>query len=502
MNGGGKKCDDPVGKCKTQPKLVRITVIRNATQTDVTGAKNWATVKKSTDDVIVQATTTPDTEDAWRQIAWSGDAGSPVPGHTNQRSLSRAASKKLHIEAALGGVNDNLNVWVLWGTVTVAHSGPRPANAVPYGGRYDGTEDLGAKEFDGGTHAVGKVVPVAQITPAGVHDVVKAGWAFRRHIQGEVWTDGTEYSDPRFFKSPAWVDDTSNSAFQNLTPDADDKIYDRDAPDITAWGTDDSEHYSNFEQWIEWHGEACSDNAQWYWRGRWQKSATPSQITLKEVDTGNPALPANSFFHPPAPPPSPGKSGRCFIATAAYGSPLAPEVRTLQQLRDDVLRRTRWGRRFFDEYWKHYYQFSPPLAAHMERDPEMKRVVRWSIVTPMLNYLKLLMARPAHWDLAGLDPEWQRFLAAMKRDIDDFLAAIELPQDLEGLSNDAAIDELNIAMDFVLKEPARIEQYLERLTDAGALPLKCGPGEKEALHARLRSAARSDSEIKRILHGI
>jgi hypothetical protein len=500
VNGGGKKKPaDPCEKCKTTPKLVKITVIRNATQANVTGAKNWAAIKKASDDVIVEATTTPNTEDAWRQVAWSGDSGSPVAGHTNQRSLSRAASKKLHIEAALGGVTDSLDVWILWGTVTIKTSGPRPANAVAFAGRYDGTEDLGAKEYDGGAKAVGKVVPVAKITPAGVHDVVKAGWAFRRHMQGESWDDGVaDTGDPRFFKSPAWVDDTSDSAFQNLTPDADDQIYDRDAPNVAGFGTTDSEIYYNFEQWIEWGGASCSDMAQWHWRGRWQKSATP-QITLKDVGTGTVPLPGQSFFHPPSPPPSPSKG--CFIASAAYGSPMAVEVRFLQEARDSVLRRTRWGRQFFDEYWKHYYRLSPAVAAQIDRDPELRRIVRWSIITPMLNYLKLLMDRPAHWDLEGLEPEWKRFLTTMKCDMDEFLRCIELPEDFDGLSNDAAVDELNIAIDFVLKEPARIEGYLERLTAAGALPLKGTAGEIEALRTRLRDAGRSASEISRILYG-
>lgn len=84
-----------------QPVLNSLTVIRNATQTNVTGAKNWATVKQSTGDVIVKVTTTPNTSDAWKMITWSGDTGSAVPGHLNQRSLSRAASQKLHVEAAL-----------------------------------------------------------------------------------------------------------------------------------------------------------------------------------------------------------------------------------------------------------------------------------------------------------------------------------------------------------------------------------------------------------------
>lgn len=289
----GKRTTTNCSNCK----LVSITIVQNATQTNVTGPKNWATVKKSTDDVIVEATTNPNTPDAWNQINWSGDSGTAVPGKPNQRKLSRATSKKYHVEAELGGVTDHVDVWVIWATVTILTSGTTPANAVQFGSRYDQTEKLGAKAYDNGKKAVGKVVPVAQITPKGVHNVVKSGWGFKREMKGHVWVDGVRLtSDPRFWTTN-WVDDTSDIAFQNLIPDADDKIYDRDAPNIAGFGTTDSEIYYNFRQWVEWNNERCSDNASWYWKGRWKKSANP-QVTLKEVDTGNITLPNKSHFHP------------------------------------------------------------------------------------------------------------------------------------------------------------------------------------------------------------
>jgi hypothetical protein len=278
-----------------------LTVISNATQNDVTGAKNWAAVKKATDDVIVQVKTDPDSAEYWAKINWSGDSGSAVPGHPNQRSLSRATSKKFHVEAELGGVKDYVDVWILWSTVNITSSGTTPANAVQYGSRYDGTENLGAKTYNSSKEGVGKVVPVATITPAGVHDVVKSGWAFRRERISHDWDDGAKshpgngHSD---YWNTAWVDDTSLAQFQKLVPDSGDQIYDRDAPNIGAFGnTKTSETYNNFRQWTEWHGEACSDKAQWHWRARWQKSASP-QVTLTDVGSGNPALPDDPTFPP------------------------------------------------------------------------------------------------------------------------------------------------------------------------------------------------------------
>ncbi len=287
--------------CTTEPcssacKLVSLTVIRNATQTNVTGAKNWATVKKATDDVIVEATTTPNTEACWNQISWSGDSGEAVPGHPNQRKLSRTNSKKYHVEAELGGVKDHVDVWVLWATVNNHTSGTTPPNSVQFGGIEDGTEKLGAVTWDGGKQGAGKVAPVAEITPKGVHDVVKSGWEFKRNRMSHDWIDGVKNTAANYWNT-TWQDDTSLARWKKLIPDADDKIYDLDGPNLFGVGTTDAETYNNFRQWIEWNGETCSANAEWYYQARWQKSAAP-QIILNDGGTGNIALPATSHFHP------------------------------------------------------------------------------------------------------------------------------------------------------------------------------------------------------------
>ncbi len=502
MNGR-KKPASPVQKCPGPScKLVSLTVIRNATQNHVTGAKNWATVKKATDDVIVEATTTPNTEDAWKQINWSGDSGAAVPGKPNQRSIPRGSSKKYHVEADLGGVKDHVDVWVLWATVTILakDSDTTPPNSAQFGTLYDGTEKLGARSYSSGNGAAGKVAPFATITPPGIHDVVKSGWAFKRERISHDWIDGVKNTAADYWNT-TWVDDTSLSMWTKLTPDADDKIYDLDGPNVQAVGSsNDYETYNNFRQWIEWNSEKCSDYADWYWQGRWKKSATP-QVTLKEVGIGNIKLPDDSYFHPPAPPPAADKKG-CFIATAAYGSPLAPQVQFLRELRDQVLRKTNWGHRFFEEYWEYYYQISPAIAARMEQDPQLKGIVQWSIVTPMVNYLKLLIGRPKNWEMEHLDPEWREFLIGMKQDMDALLAAIELPEEFNGLDNDAIIDELNIALDLVLREPEKTKAYLDRLVRKGVLPLPCAPGERARLEARLGDSGRSATEINKILHGI
>jgi hypothetical protein len=304
---GSAKCDETKKDCPNAPKLVSLTVKKYATQTHVTRAKNWATIKSSSNDVIVEATTSPNNSaDEWSQINWSGDSGSAVSGKANQRKISRSDSKQLHVEAELGGVKDHVDIWVLWATVTNKTSGTTPPNAVQNGALLDGTENLGAVSFDGGKQAAGKVIPIGEITPAGVHAVVKSGWEFKRERMSHDWDDGVKSSPGNGtsdYWNTAWVDDTSPSSWKKLTPDADDKIYDNDAPNIAGFGTNDSETYNNFRQWVEWNaadadtGGKCSDKAEWYWQGRWKKSASP-QVELKDVGTGNITLPTDSHYHP------------------------------------------------------------------------------------------------------------------------------------------------------------------------------------------------------------
>lgn len=62
----------------------------------------------------------------------------------------------------------------------------------------------------------------------------------------------------------------------------------------------------------------------------------------------------------------------CFVATAVYGDPMAPEVEALRRYRDDVLARRRWGRAVI----KLYTSIGPPASGLVQRSPALRRAAR------------------------------------------------------------------------------------------------------------------------------
>ena len=65
-------------------------------------------------------------------------------------------------------------------------------------------------------------------------------------------------------------------------------------------------------------------------------------------------------------------SSRCFIATAAYGRPMAGEIEILRQFRDECLLTNPLGQALVDLY----YRVSPPIAEFITERPSLKPVVR------------------------------------------------------------------------------------------------------------------------------
>ena len=87
---------------------------------------------------------------------------------------------------------------------------------------------------------------------------------------------------------------------------------------------------------------------------------------------------------------SPSSSGGgCLIATATYGSELAPQVQQLRELRDNTLLQTSSGSAFMDGFNSFYYSFSPTIADWERENPVLKETVKL-MITPLLTSLSIL----------------------------------------------------------------------------------------------------------------
>ena len=84
-----------------------------------------------------------------------------------------------------------------------------------------------------------------------------------------------------------------------------------------------------------------------------------------------------------------GKEGGgtgCFIATAAFGTPMAEEVVLLKKFRDEVLMKTTMGRDLVGLY----YKTSPPIAEFIRNRPGLKAMVREAL-KPLVWFSKTVL---------------------------------------------------------------------------------------------------------------
>ena len=85
----------------------------------------------------------------------------------------------------------------------------------------------------------------------------------------------------------------------------------------------------------------------------------------------------------------PARIGGCLIATASYGSELAPQVQLLREIRDNTVLQTQSGESFMNGFNHIYYSFSPTIADYERENPVFKEAVKLTL-TPLLASLTLL----------------------------------------------------------------------------------------------------------------
>ncbi len=81
--------------------------------------------------------------------------------------------------------------------------------------------------------------------------------------------------------------------------------------------------------------------------------------------------------------------GGCLIATATYGTELAPQVQLLREIRDNTVMSTESGTAFMTGFNQLYYSFSPFIADMERENPMFQEVVR-VFITPMISTLSIM----------------------------------------------------------------------------------------------------------------
>ena len=95
------------------------------------------------------------------------------------------------------------------------------------------------------------------------------------------------------------------------------------------------------------------------------------------------------------------EGGGCLIATAAYGSELAPQVQLLREIRDNQLMNTESGSAFMSSFNEAYYSFSPYIADMERESPVFKEIVKAGL-TPMLSTLAIMENAESESEVLGL----------------------------------------------------------------------------------------------------
>ncbi len=95
------------------------------------------------------------------------------------------------------------------------------------------------------------------------------------------------------------------------------------------------------------------------------------------------------------------KGGGCLIATATYGTELAPQVQLLREIRDNSLLQTESGSAFMSGFNEFYYTFSPTIADWERESPMFKEAVKLAI-TPMITSLSLMENAESESEVLGI----------------------------------------------------------------------------------------------------
>jgi uncharacterized repeat protein (TIGR02543 family) len=126
------------------------------------------------------------------------------------------------------------------------------------------------------------------------------------------------------------------------------------------------------------------------WTGDVVTIANANAASTTIIMQGNYSITANFEEEEKKEPPS-GTTGGCFIATAAYGTPIAKEIQILRQFRDEYLLTNPPGQALVALY----YRVSPPIAKFITEHPSLKPIVRVGLVPAVAMSVVAVNTTPA-----------------------------------------------------------------------------------------------------------
>ena len=102
-------------------------------------------------------------------------------------------------------------------------------------------------------------------------------------------------------------------------------------------------------------------------------------------------------------------SSQCLIATASYGSALAPQVQFLRDFRDQKLDNTFAGYNFMTAFNLWYYSFSPAVAGTINISPQLQSLMQ-ILLYPLITILRL---SASVFDAFSFQPELAAVMAGL-----------------------------------------------------------------------------------------
>jgi hypothetical protein len=204
------------------------------------------------------------------------------------------------------------------------------------------------------------------------------------------------------------------------------------------------------------------------------------------------------------------KSGtpECFVATAAYDTPLAPNVQFLRELRDQKLKITRSGELLFNKFFEKYSVFAPDIVELMTNDPQMKEFIKLAFVNPIINYFRIVSQFPNE-SAKELKEPWKTFLLDAQTEYEKWVKEVlrsagsdmsqNLWHDFSGMTSKEAAKEIETAVSYLFRSESSLEEYLSNLEKLNQIPIAINEdNERIDLAEKLSEIGLSQRNIKRI----